>query len=289
MAMEDPPGLLLLEHLNLNVLSYPAAREFYEALGCEQAEVAIHMNCGAHTQFHLPEEEPKQQWRGVITIAYTLDGLTSCRARLEALKASASESNIVLMDEDGALQVQAPWGMFILRQALEEETVLMKLPTTRACTAATIGCGVVGIVEVTLPIAFGTADTLAEFYQQVFKFDVHTIKRESGNCEVLIQGGPSQNSQRIRFIETQSVEPYSGDHMCIYIGDFEGCFERCSAAGILYVNPRFTFLDDSKTLDEARSWQAFRVKDVKHKDQDLLVEEHEIRSRHHKRLSLPRD
>merc|ERR1711907_236676 len=117
--------------------------------------------------------------------------------------------------------------------------------------------------------------------------EVFGFEMEADNAEVAIVGGPVRSSQRICFRESEQAEAYTGDHFCIYIGDFEGVFERCRQRELLYVNPRFTFLDDSMNLEQARHFQAFRIMDVRH-EKALFTEEHEIRSRIHRFLSLPR-
>ena len=82
---------------------------------------------------------------------------------------------------------------------------------------------------------------------------------------------------------------YDGDHVCVYIRGFEEAFQACDAQGLTYVNPRFTFLDESRTLEEARKWRAFRVlhTGLDASGRPLFTEEHEIRSGRHKFLSLP--
>ena len=67
--METGPGLYLVEHINLVVQDPEKAEEFYQKLGCSRdmrrkPSQALHMNCGALTQFHLPtatDEEPPQR------------------------------------------------------------------------------------------------------------------------------------------------------------------------------------------------------------------------------------
>jgi len=189
------------------------------------------------------------------------------------------------------LELHSSWGEFVLRQATEAEMVMDAMPTTRSKTTESSAKGVVGIVEVSLPIASGTAASIARFYETVFGFPVQLSPREGGASDVIVSGGPAEGSQRLRFYECSGgskAPAYNGDHFCIYIGDFEACFERCRERGILYVNPRFTWLDDSRTLEQARHWQAFRIMDVR-EDKDgavLFTEEHEIRSCRHDKLSL---
>lgn len=270
-------GLVLLEHVNLNVEDWPSTEEFYVALGCERRPGPTHMNCGPHTQFHLAVEKPVQTWRGEITIAYTAAGLQGAEKRLRDCK--SVEVEVV----SGVLRVWGPLGIFHLREGTEAELQMAALRTSRPNTDSTIALGVLGIVELALPVATGASHSLAMFYEEVFRFRV-----EVGTGEAAIIGGPVEGSQRIVLREMEEVPPYCGDHFCMYIGDFEGSFSRCAQRGLLYVNPRFTFLDDSRTLEQARHFQAFRIMQAKGQDgAELLTEEHEIRSVAHRFLSLP--
>lgn len=98
-----PAGLFLLEHLNLDVLSKPAVKDFYYALGCvhdksRSTAQSMHANAGNLCQFHLGEAKGKlvgptarckcvllrscalgplvsQAWRGTIELVYTQDAL----------------------------------------------------------------------------------------------------------------------------------------------------------------------------------------------------------------------
>eukprot|EP00931_Biecheleriopsis_adriatica_P123330 TRINITY_DN98363_c0_g1_i1.p1 TRINITY_DN98363_c0_g1~~TRINITY_DN98363_c0_g1_i1.p1 ORF type:complete len:283 (+),score=56.02 TRINITY_DN98363_c0_g1_i1:30-878(+) len=276
----DPAGLLLLEHLNVNVCEWEPTQRFYEAIGCQKVPSKFHMNCGPHTQFHLPVEKPVQLWRGVVTVAYSREGLEATRRRLADLSASCDGIEVAV---DGvAVGLQSPWGSFLLREATPAENDFAAVPTSRPNTEVTKANGVVGIVEVTLQVPKGSSSEIVSFYREVFGFEAENLA-----AETVIVGGPVKGSQRIRFQECEGAEAYQGDHLCIYIGDFEGVFERCLQQELLYVNPRFTHLDDSRSLEQARHFQAFRILNVK-RERDLFTEEHEIRSRNHKFISLPR-
>jgi len=76
--------------------------------------------------------------------------------------------------------------------------------------------------------------------------------------------------------------------MAIYIGNFESCFKRCESLGIIWINPRFTKLDASKTLEQALEAEAFRIRDIKDPNTGtkLLRLEHEIRSLRHPKCPL---
>jgi len=274
---ESESGLALLEHINVNVGDLAATGRFFTALGCQTAVIPIHFNCGPHTQFHCPVEQPVQVWRGIITIAYTSAGLQRVRERLAAL------GDVELQLDGEATVLRDPRGnSFRLRLGTEQEHAMAALPSKRPNTDETLREGVLGIVELSLPAAPGTAARLVKWYEKVFSF--HSSVEEG--CASLV-GGPLPASQRIHFVEQADVPPYTGDHFCFYIRYFEDTFTKCMARQLLYVNPRFTFLDDSRNLEQAKHWQAFRILEVKDdEDQVLLHEEHEIRSLSHQFLSI---
>mmetsp|Transcript_100709 Transcript_100709/g.260151 ORF Transcript_100709/g.260151 Transcript_100709/m.260151 type:complete len:290 (-) Transcript_100709:164-1033(-) len=278
-------GMVLLEHVNINVGDWDVTQRFHEALGCQQAQKPIHMNCGALTQFHMPVEAPVQVWRGEITIAYTARGLAAAHERLAALaKASDGRKIELSKKEDACISVKDMWGnQLLLREAKPEEAAMAAVPSKRPNVSETVAQGVVGIVAVSLPVQLGQAAKLASFYKHVFGFQTSI-----GDGEASVLGGPVPGSQRIIFREVADVPAYTGDHFAIYIGDFEGTFVRCAERELLYVNPRFTHLDDSRTLEQARHWQAFRIMEAKGDDALLLREEHEIRSLDHKFNPLAR-
>lgn len=129
-------GLLLVEHLNVNILSNDLATEFYGALGCSRNEQMLavrpmlHANVGVMCQFHLPspaipsgkeileEGEGAQVWRGEIEVLYanaaelqnSVDrlGKLQGKAGFEKLKCTAGEA--------GTTKVVGPYGnRFLLR------------------------------------------------------------------------------------------------------------------------------------------------------------------------------
>merc|ERR1740121_51787 len=123
--------------------------------------------------------------------------------------------------------------------------------------------GLVGIVELSLelgaPSEVCNPGAIARFYSETFGFDM-----EARDEAAIAYGGPEagKRSQRIvyQFQSSQANEegkacaevaalPYEGDHFCFYIKDFESIFARCEKQGLLYVNPRFTFLDDTRSIE----------------------------------------
>jgi hypothetical protein len=238
------------------------------------------MNCGPHTQFHLPLDTPTQQWRGEITVAYTLDGFRLLRERLLEFLNTSLGSKVVITMEPNHIRVHGTWGRFLLRPSTPLEAPLGTLPTSREDTAYTRSLGLIGITDVTLHVGHGTILDIANFYQMVFGFEAICTEGENPQC--IISGGPTVGSQTVRFQEMKDALPYNGDHFCIYITDFERVFERLMSRNMLYINERFLYLDNSHNLEEARYWQAFRIMHT-----PSFTEEHEVRSSRHKRLTLP--
>lgn len=290
--------MLLLEHININVGDGGLTERFHRALGCQQSQnqphMQIHMNCGPHTQFHMPIDSLAQVWRGDLVVAYTTEGLVAARRRLEALAAvEANRTRVVCKEGEAEVLVQDPWGnRFRLREGTEAEKAMAALPTRRPNTSESVDLGVIGLVELFLPVAPGKAAGLARFYEEVFGFETSAVSRGFS-----ILGGPVRGAQHITFVEQDAVPEHTGEHFCMYIGDFEGVCSRCEARGLLYVNPRFPAADSAATLEQARLSQGFRILEVHDAgegqeggeggtQQLLLCEEHEIRSASHEKLPL---
>ena len=127
-------GLLLLEHLNLNVLSTEVALDFYEALGCVRdarrpMDKTLHTNCGALTQFHTPSpanevfigSEGAQRWRGEIELLYEdASGVRAAAARAKGLAARPgfAGSDLAVAEAGDEARVTDAYGnKFVLRVA----------------------------------------------------------------------------------------------------------------------------------------------------------------------------
>lgn len=290
-------GVLLIEHLNLNVSSTQVALEFYEALGCcrdarRPMGKTLHSNCGALTQFHTPSPDNEayiadagpQQWRGVISVAYaSLTELQEAVQRLEQLKGQEhfrdSQLEVGPWEESQEeLHVRGPYGnRFRLHVASTALALALGRDGERSRPGSE-GSHCVGMDTLTLEVPVGTAERAAQFYKEVLGCQLAT----SGDCGV--RAGP-ELQQNLRF---QEVEGSTGaeldEHMAIYVADFEGCFQRLLDRGLIWVNPRFVHLDKSTTLEEALHYSCFRFKDVVDVStgEKLFELEHEVRNTQHK-------
>mmetsp|Transcript_25824 Transcript_25824/g.45859 ORF Transcript_25824/g.45859 Transcript_25824/m.45859 type:complete len:302 (-) Transcript_25824:151-1056(-) len=285
----DPPGLHLLEHLNLDVLDQEVAEAFYcGVLGCSKdpkrpKHRTLHSNCGYLTQFHTGKEEKAQIWRGVIELAFTPEALQKVVERVASLERKAEKNPFTVVSRaSSSLRLRGPFGNdFLLRAATKPQFTYLS-DAKHGIRACSEGSAPLGISSVTVACAPGKAREIAKFYLEVFHFPIEFAQANGEKKSTVVAGN---GAQQIFFLETEgvAVDEDRGEHMAIYIGDFEGCFKRCKNLGLVWVNPRFKHLDNTETLEDARSSQTFRIRDVKGWDtgEHLLRLEHEIRSLKH--------
>eukprot|EP00929_Paragymnodinium_shiwhaense_P077721 TRINITY_DN40070_c0_g1_i3.p1 TRINITY_DN40070_c0_g1~~TRINITY_DN40070_c0_g1_i3.p1 ORF type:complete len:370 (+),score=65.88 TRINITY_DN40070_c0_g1_i3:143-1111(+) len=230
-------GILLLEHLNLNVMDRDVAEAFYEALGCvadptRPKNKTLHLHCGALTQFHTPApnnevyiaEEGAQRWRGEVELLYADD--SSLQAAVERLRKLPFKAD-VSDPANGETRVSCPYGgEYILR-------------TTEASRSGKMA--------------------------------------PSASADGTVLRRPNSEA-------ADAVTEDTGEHVAIYVGDYEGCFNRLLEQNLIYVNPRFVHLDKSTTLEEALDYKTFRFRDVVDlaTGKVLFQLEHEVRTTMHK-------
>jgi len=291
-------GLLLVEHLNLDVLDRGIAEEFYCRLLGLQTDPnrpktrSLHSNCGYLTQFHTGKAKQAQVWRGVIEIVYDSKNLQkiSQNAKVEFdTKGSKRSGKPPLISKltvlkDGHLSLSGPYGNnFLLRTPTETEAAYFedKRYGIRKYSEKSKALGIGGI---TVRVKVGNARKIADFYLQVFKFPIQFAEVGKDGDSKLHRATvlASNGAQLIHFLEAKGVEATDddGEHVAMYIGDFLGTFKRCHKLGLVWVNPRFVHLDNTKSLKEAVESQTFRIRDLKDpKTGEVLLRlEHEIRS-----------
>jgi len=290
-------SLLLVEHLNLNVECTEKAKAFYlEGLGCQIDELraskfnAMHVNVGGMCQFHTagPENEPaikeegSQIWRGAISIVYpTQEACDTAVQRLERIKGTEvmAQSKLALRPaaQGGASLVTCPFGnSFLLRQAVGAE--LHGLGPSVGQRASSDKSAPLGVASISLTCPAGTAKHIATFYSSVLGMAVGGEDRRA----VVSSASGAQTIQYVEVGAGEELPKYTGDHLCVYVSDYEAVFERCLAAGVVWVNPRFTHLDKSETLEEAWHYKQFRFKDIPGPDGTVIyTQEHEVRTIEH--------
>lgn len=298
-------GLLLVEHLNMNVVDNAIAAPFYAALGCSRNEQfppkmnMLHSNVGLLCQFHLPDphmeqrikEDGSQIWRGKIEILYEDEAqLAAAAKRVEGLMGKADYAKVATSGSGDGMTVTGPWGnRFSLRVANEEQKVAYGesygvLPNMRppeppkpgkAPKVASPRPVCLGLGDIYIEVPTGCAAKIARFYRELFHFD--TQENSPGNWSVV--GGPNGNCQALRFQDVADAKPWGGEHLAVYIGDYEGTFQRVEEKGLVWQNPRFIKVDNVRTLEEARKSQQFRIKDITDLDTgEVIFElEHEVR------------
>jgi len=256
----------------------------------------LHNNCGALTQFHTPSPDNEayiagsgaQRWRGEIELLYAdAASVSEAADRVRLLLDGGGFAGSDLRVSDGAggeVAVTGPYGnSFALRVADPVRKDLLGPRSGQRPGSERSQC--VGLGGVSLRVPTGCAAPGARFYASVLGFGIEELA--PGRWAVL--GGPGGASQRLILEEdAQAVGKELGEHVAIYIGDFEGCFERLLERGLIFVNPRFAHLDRSASLEEALHYACFRFKDVVDIDSGskLFELEHEVRSTRHKSCPL---
>jgi hypothetical protein len=129
-------------------------------------------------------------------------------------------------------------------------------------------CRGIDHVEIHCPI--GTAEKIALFYESVLDATTICIDLGDGTKIAIIAFGNVDDmgkaDQSWLFRESEEKVPeYDGHHLAKYVGesaaDFEQAYKNAEIAGVVWVNPRFSF-DKADTLEGAREWQLFRFKDI---------------------------
>jgi len=239
-----------------------------------------------------------QQWRGEIEIVYSSTGLQEVQNRLkrmikQGLKISTKDrhnrnSNRFEKEEISHrrdISVIGPNGnTFFLREANDSQSAFFENPRN-GYRKFSKGSLPLGISSITIFCAKNTSKSISKFYLDIFQFPV---RYDHENTKATIFA--NNMAQEIHFVEKKDidVDADNEEHMAIYIGNFESCFKRCESLGIIWINPRFTKLDASKTLEQALEAEAFRIRDIKDPNTGtkLLRLEHEIRSLRHPKCPL---
>lgn len=300
----ESSGLLLIEHLNLNVLSTEVALSFYEALGCcrdasRPMTKTLHCNCGALTQFHTPSPKQEvfiagsgaQRWRGEIELLYKdMEQLQAATKRVQALLSleefKGSKLSVPqVTDHSQGQAVTGPYGnRFVLRIA--EPARLLALGPASGLRKGSENCSIVGLGAITLEVPVNAAEAGAQFYSEVLGFR----KEHLADGRWAVIGGPNLSQQLILSESATATEEELGEHMAIYISDFDNSFRRLQSRGLIWVNPRFEHLDNATTVDEAVQQNCFRFKDIVDTSTGRILFrlEHEVRSTQHKSCPLTR-
>jgi catechol 2,3-dioxygenase-like lactoylglutathione lyase family enzyme len=290
-----------------------------ENLAPDAPKKTLWANCGA-SQFHLPHGATPQRIPGHIGLRYdSLDGLRSRLVEQTALrdanKKNQDEDTKDPIVRDVAMGVDFRTGheyiklvdhydnVFYCRAGGSVVDFRWQQPFIRASetnawdnVATRFGmdetdCRGLDYIEFKCPR--GTAEKIALFYDSVLDATTSVITDDEGHnptqVAIIAFGHIQANGkadQSLIFRETdETLPPYDGHHVAMYIGenaaDFDQAFKNAKLANVVWVNPRFS--DKADTLEGARHWKQFRFKNIVDMEtgETIFELEHEMRSIEH--------
>ena len=279
----DVNGILWLEHVNLVVGDRERAEAFYvDLLGFTPCpSPSFHVNLGRQ-QLHLSMGTP-QVIHGCVGLA--VPSLDSVRARMPAAAAELAGTKFAAVEEGSALRVTCPWGnVYRLYPVADDagpaaEEGLPKLARLQAGIDAGMGVGgQPGIRYIELAVPRRRSAAVGTFYSEQFGCDVQL----AADAAVVPVGPSCHLVFRECDADPVAEAAMEGVHIAIYVSDWKGAYERLSALGLTWSNPRFTHLDMCDDFEQARASRQFRFKHIVDPSGERLLElEHETRALRH--------
>ncbi len=254
---EDVGNIILFEHVNVQIPDQLLATLFYViGLGLTRDP---YMNVGLNNmwvnvgeqQFHLPTRKAQVIPGHVGLVLPDLDGLEQ---KLAGVEAGLKGSRFAWARKEDHIAVTCPWGN-----------------NFRCYRAGQFGDMALGIPYVEFLVAPGAAKAITGFYREVFGAPSAVEPATNGAIGRVMIG----RNQSLVFRESrESLTPYDGHHIAIYVGQFSRPFH--------WLNER------QLITEEVRNHQ-FRFKDIVDPDQGSAVFalEHEVRSLHHPMFHRP--
>jgi len=281
---QDTGNIVFFEHVNFEITDLGAAIYFYvEALGGTRdpyertGPLITWVNFGQQ-QFHLLTKENNtsgeviQGHIGLIvpSLDATLKSLQAAQKKYGnyhnfAYKFTLSDTvahvpSHFLSSASRYIEVKGPWGNTF---KIYENSDKIKYR------------GGLGIPYVEFLCRKGAAIKIGEFYKR-FVGAPYTHGEEGGAVFSKVVVGPKQ---LLIFRETdEKVEPTTY-HICIYIADFSGTYEKFSKNNLLFTKHKFD--DKCETIEDALSYSQFRFNQIVDPDNltdELFIMEHEVRS-----------
>jgi catechol 2,3-dioxygenase-like lactoylglutathione lyase family enzyme len=214
--LEDIGNIVHLEHVNVRVPDQQLATQFYVvALGLTRDPYLMvglenmWINVG-HSQFHLPTAAA-QVLRGVTGLV--IPDFDELPARLAAASERLKGTKFAYTVAADHADVTCPWGNHLR----------LHRPSTRFPRME------LGMPYVELPVPQGTAAGIARFYTQIMNAPAVVVANGSVAAEVKVG-----TSQKLVFRETtETLMPYDGHHIAIYIADFSGPHRKMLERGIV--------------------------------------------------------
>jgi len=279
-------NIVLMEHINIDITDQSIASIFYlEGLGLTRDPYkrigtdTMWVNVG-YQQFHLISSAAPQIVGGTIGIVVPdlgalKTGLSSVQQKLKHTKfawheSDTSKDGIEYIPSHNAPQpvlcVTGPWGNKF--KIYNNTTLQMN--------------GNLGIIYIELSCAPSTAKTIFEFYRSHLGA-IGNLEKDASVARIVV--GPWQ---QLIYRETPQPDPYDGWHVAIYISNFGATYNKFANENLLL--HKHNFMDTCKTVEEAYSYQQFRLQDIPHPTNNNKVIyqlQHEVRSMYHFSFKRP--
>lgn len=253
---EDVGNIVHLEHVNVTqpdqrpttlfyVVALGGTRDPYIFVGLDNMWV----NYG-RTQLHMPSRDPQPQvLRG--TMGFVVPDLAAVKARMARVALGLKGTKFSWEEKNGAIEATCPWGNRVRCHAPAPE----------------YGDTELGLVYVDFDVPPGTAPGIAAFYTEIMGAPGRTLNQSARV--------PIGRGQSLRFTETtQTIPPYDGHHVEMYIADFSTPYKKLLERGLITMET------------DAHEWRFQRIVDPK-SNRTLFEIEHEVRSLKHPLFARP--
>jgi catechol 2,3-dioxygenase-like lactoylglutathione lyase family enzyme len=216
-SAQDVGNICFLEHVNFRVPDQQLATAFYvTALGFTRDPYLMvgldnmWINLGK-SQFHLPTGNPNVSRGQVGTVIPDFDVLEARLKDAERWLGGTKYSYRMAADH---ADVTCPWGN--------------RIRVHRA--SARYGFMTLGMPYVEFPVPDGHADGIARFYVEVMGAPAR-LEDDGHGVAAHVQVGAGQS---LVFRETRdTIRPYDGYHIAVYVSDFGGAHARLNERGII--------------------------------------------------------
>jgi len=273
--------------------------------GLQQAHLPCQREGRYENMEGLKDWTNMQKIRGVVGIEYPQDTWKELVARIEAVASTGAQSSLggieVSLKTEEMIEFVACYGnRFRVIPMKESHFIGPKFPLPASGTKCLPGTRPAGLgiryIEYFVPVSARALQSIAETYEVVLGAKV---RRSTDGAKIEVVIGIAENPQFIKFVEKESVGPYEGDHLAIYVNDFINMFNRArnvklgkdksKTVSIVWNNPCFTMKYD--TLEQVKRLNEFRFKDFLNLETGEVVYqlEHEVRSLAHSGFQVNKD
>ena len=258
-SAEDIGNIVSLEHVNICIgdRQLDMTTFYVTGLGLTRdpylntGTANMWINVG-RSQFHLPSRAP-QRLRG--TTGLVIPHRDKLLQRLESVREDLADTQFAFRANADHVAVTCPLGNQIRCHQPGEAFGIMQL----------------GMPYVEFDVPPGTTDGIARFYERVMSVPA-SVSDDGGTAVARISAG---EGQWLLFRETDADAPaFDGHHVCVYLVDFSGPYERLSQRGL---------------ISQEDSQHQYRFIDIVDPDDGrvLFKVEHEVRSMRHPLYDRP--